>query len=200
MMDDTGTKLVAEMAVKLTESAVRNTTGMVTDKIAKVKAKRDDKQTIRELETIINDLLDDKNELIRIAKTYEQEFVSQKITEKELGYITNSVLPLLDKFVPLNQKETVGQVKSLLSVETLTVMQLLGFNYKRAIGEPLTVLTQKLIESKAPADSIITQKTNLAVMEIIKDPEASKRYEALTGVRLSTPVEAKQSSNASTAE
>jgi len=186
-MDDTNAKLVAETAVKLTESAVRNTTGMVTDKIAKAKAKRDDKQTIRELETIINDLLDDKNELIRIAKTYEQEFVAQKVTEKELQYITDSVIPLLDKFVPPNQKETVSQLKSLLSVETLTVMQLLGFNYKRAIGEPLTVLLQKLIESKVPSNPAEEQRANLLALEIIKDPEASKRYEAWTGKKLFIP-------------
>ena len=45
------------------------------------------------------------------------------------------------------------QIKSLLSVETLTIMQLLGFNYKRAIGEPLTLLLQKTIESKINASA-----------------------------------------------
>lgn len=184
-MDETGSKLVAELAVKLTESAVRNTTGIITDKIGKIKAKSDDKQTIRELDTIINDLLDDKNELIRIAKTYEQELVSQKITKKELKYITDNMLPLLDKFIPQNQREMVDQIKSLLSVETLSIMQLLGFNYKRAIGEPLTMLVQKNIEAKLPGDPTGAERANLLALEIIKDPEASKRYEAWTGKQLS---------------
>lgn len=184
-MDDATTKLVAETAVKLADSAVRNTAGIVTDKITKIKAKRDDKQTIRELEDIVNELLEDKSELIRIAKTYEQELVSQKITEKDIKYITDNVLPLLEKFVPANQKETVDQIKSVISVETLTIMQLLGFNYKRAIGEPLTALLQKTIESKIPADSTTNQKMQLAIIELVKDPEAAKRYEILTGVKLS---------------
>lgn len=184
-MDDATTKLVAETAVKLADSAVRNTAGIVTDKITKIKAKRDDKQTIRELEDIVNELLEDKSELIRIAKTYEQEFVSQKITEKDIKYITDNVLPLLEKFVPANQKETVDQIKSVISVETLTIMQLLGFNYKRAVGEPLTTLLQKTIESKNPADSSTNQKLQLAIIELVKDPEAVKRYETLTGVKLS---------------
>ena len=64
-------------------------------------------------------------------------------------------------------------------------MQLLGFNYKRAIGEPLTVLLQKTIESKIPADSSEAQRANLLALEIIKDPEASKRYEVWTGKKLS---------------
>ena len=184
-MDDATTKLVAETAVKLADSAVRNTAGIVTDKITKIKAKRDDKQTIRELEDIVNELLEDKSELIRIAKTYEQELVSQKITEKDIKYITDNVLPLLEKFVPANQKETVDQIKSVISVETLTIMQLLGFNYKRAIGEPLTALLQKTIESKIPANSTTNQKMQLAIIELVKDPEAAKRYEILTGVKLS---------------
>ncbi len=184
-MDDATTKLVAETAVKLADSAVRYTAGIVTDKITKIKAKRDDKQTIRELEDIVNELLEDKSELIRIAKTYEQELVSQKITEKDIKYITDNVLPLLEKFVPANQKETVDQIKSVISVETLTIMQLLGFNYKRAIGEPLTALLQKTIESKIPANSTTNQKMQLAIIELVKDPEAAKRYEILTGVKLS---------------
>jgi N-acyl-L-homoserine lactone synthetase len=184
-MDDATTKLIAETTVKLAESALRNTAGIVTDKITKIKAKHDDKQTIRELEDIVNELLEDKSGLIRIAKTYEQELVSQKITEKDIKYITGNVLPLLEKFVPANQKETVDQIKSVISVETLTIMQLLGFNYKRAIGEPLTTLLQKIIESKVPVDGTANQKMQLAIIELVKDPEASRRYEILTGVKLS---------------
>jgi len=66
-------------------------------------------------------------------------------------------------------------------------MQLLGFNYKRAIGEPLTVLLQKLIESKVPSNPAEEQRANLLALEIIKDPEASKRYEAWTGKKLFIP-------------
>jgi hypothetical protein len=40
-------------------------------------------------------------------------------------------------------------IKPLLSVETLTVLQLLGFNFKQAIGEPLTELVAGLIAAKA---------------------------------------------------
>lgn len=36
--------------------------------------------------------------------------------------------------------ESFEQLKELISVDTLKTMQLLGFNYKAAIGEPLTKL------------------------------------------------------------
>lgn len=36
--------------------------------------------------------------------------------------------------------ESLNQIKDLISVDTLKTMQLLGFNYKTAIGDPLTQL------------------------------------------------------------
>lgn len=182
-MEDPITTLTKHLATVV----INNTATIVADRVKTARANKDKDKTIAALEEIINELVSDKSELTRIAQAYEQEFVSQKITEKELKYITDNVLPLLDKFISQDQKETVEQIKSVLSVETLTIMQLLGFNYKRAVGEPLTVLLQKTIESKIPADPSIAQRTNLVAMEIIKDPEASKRYEAFTGNKLSTP-------------
>ncbi len=172
------------LAKQLATVIISNTATIVADRVKTAHANKDKDKTIAALEEIINELVSDKSELTRIAQAYEQEFVSQKITEKELKYITDNVLPLLDKFIPQNQKETVEQIKSVLSVETLTIMQLLGFNYKRAIGEPLTILLQKNIEAKIPADPIANQKLQLALIELVKDPDASKRYEALTGVKL----------------
>lgn len=179
---------IATLTKQLATAVINNTATIVADRVKAARANKDKDKTIAALEEIINELVSDKSELTRIAQAYEQEFVSQKITEKELKYITDNVLPLLDKFVPASQKDTIDQVKSILSVETLTIMQLLGFNYKRAIGEPLTTLLQKTIESKIPADPAEAQKVNLVAMEIIKDPEASKRYEAWTGSKLSTPL------------
>ena len=68
-----------------------------------------------------------------------------------------------------------------MSVETLTIMQLLGFNYKKAIGEPLTLLLQKTIESKIPVDSTLNSKWALAMANIALDKEATKRYYKLIG-------------------
>lgn len=39
-------------------------------------------------------------------------------------------------------------IKDLISVDTLKTMQLLGFNYKAAIGEPLTELCASAISAK----------------------------------------------------
>lgn len=188
MTDATTPNPIAALATKLAVVVASNTATIVVDRVRTAHANKDKATTITALEEIINDLVSDKSELIRIAQAYEQEFVSQQVTKKELEYITKNVLPLLDKFISKDQKEIVEQLKSLLSVETLTIMQLLGFNYKRAIGEPLTLVLQKWIESKVPVDPNEAQRANLVAMEIIKDPEAWRRYEAWTGKKLSTSV------------
>jgi len=174
-------QLIAELASSLIEASARNTATYIADKIRVSKAKKNDKETINELEEIIQNLLNDKIEIQRIAQAYEQELTSQKITEGDIEYITDNLLPIFSKFIPSDQIENFEQIKSLLSVETLTIMQLLGFNYKRAIGEPLTLLVQKTIESKIPVDSTINNQWALAMTNIALDEETTKRYYKLIG-------------------
>jgi hypothetical protein len=56
---------VADLGIRLGEAALRNSAGAVLDKIRTIKARRNDKETINELDEIINGLLDDKSELVR---------------------------------------------------------------------------------------------------------------------------------------
>ena len=58
-------------------------------------------------------------------------------------------------------------------------MQLLGFNYKRAIGDPLTNLLKRYIESKMPSDNELSLTYVLKMAEIAKDEESTKRYISL---------------------
>ena len=49
------------------------------------------------------------------------------------------------------EKEGVAALKALVSVEMLTVLQLVGFNFKAAIGEPLTQVVETWIRQLAPS-------------------------------------------------
>ena len=91
-------------------------------------------------------------------------------------------MPILNKFIPNDKKDDFEQIKSLLSVETLTIMQLLGFNYKKAIGEPLTNLLKRVIESKMPSDVETNTKFALKIADIATDENATNRYLQLTGL------------------
>lgn len=176
-------QILSQLAANLAELAARNTASFISNKISTVKTKKNDKETIAALEEIVNDLLNDKLEIQRIAQSYEQELVSQKITEDDIKYITDNLLPIFSEFIP--DKVQVEQLKKILSVETLTIMQLVGFNYKQAIGEPLTLLLRKTIESKMPKDSKINTSYELAMAILAKDKDATKRYYKLTGQEVS---------------
>ena len=137
----------------------RNTVEGITTKIKALKKGRNNERTIQELEEIINDLINDRSELARIAQVYKEELVAQQIKSSDIEYITEELLPILKKLMTktgnkhTNQSEEFQNIidilTPLLSVETFTILQLLGFNFKRAIGEPLTDLLRNLIMSKA---------------------------------------------------
>lgn len=187
---------IADLGIKLGEAALRNTAGAVLDKIKSVKAKKNDKETINELEEIINSLIADKNELVGIGEAYKQELVAQQISQDDIEYITESFIPRLKELVDLtasddtaaNVEKFVDVLKPLLSVEMLTVLQLVGFNFKRAIGEPLTLLLQKAITSRVPADpqsefeyKKLVMAFNIEVAKIAQDQDASDRWKQLKG-------------------
>ncbi|MGH2115157.1 hypothetical protein [Aerococcus urinaeequi] len=46
----------------------------------------------------------------------------------------------------MKQRESIEQLVDLIQVDTLRTMQLLGFNYREAIGEPLTELVANSIK------------------------------------------------------
>lgn len=136
---------IIKITAELTAILARNSAGYIFDKVKAAKARKNDQETIKELEEIISNLIEDKNELQRISQVLSQELISQRITEDEIKYITDNVLPLLERFMPSNDKN-MDTIKALLSPEILQILQVLGFNYKMAIGEPLTMLVRGLIE------------------------------------------------------
>ena len=135
--------------------------------------------------------------MVQIAQAYEQEFVAQQISQEEIEYITKSFIPVLKKLIEqtssgensvaaANIENAIDVLTPLLSVEMLTVLQLVGFNFKKAIGEPLTLLLQKFITSKAPADpqselerTELALKYNTEALKVAQDKEASDRLEQL---------------------
>lgn len=61
-MDDKQKKFI-QLAANLIEASARNSASYISDKIKMSKVKKNDKETITELEEIISDLLRDKAEI-----------------------------------------------------------------------------------------------------------------------------------------
>jgi hypothetical protein len=192
--------LAAAMA-HLAELAIPSATATIYTKVEAITKGKATEQTVNELKQIINDLIKERNDLVAIAQTYEQELVAQRISDKDIKYIIDSVLPVLKIFVEkmpasgtaaaqkAQAEEAIDILEQLLSVDMLTVLQLLGFNYKRAIGEPLTLLLQKLITSISRPDpqlaaenNRLNLETSLALANIAQDEEATERLRRVLGI------------------
>ncbi len=144
----------------LKEISSRNTAQTIYNKINLAKQRNDDKEAANVLEEIINDLTTDKNELIRIANSYERELMSQDISDSDIDYITKELLPIITTIIPLNEDnlDFISSIQKVLSKETFKILQLLGFNYKEAIGLPLTNFVAQAIQNQT--NKLIGQKVN----------------------------------------
>lgn len=150
-MDEMTTKLLTEMGVNLTTLALKGTTTAVQNKIKAIKTQKDLDSVRNSYDEIINELLSEREEAVRIAQAYKEELDKVEISEDDIVYLHNTISKILEIIKSFsNDKDILDgfeQVKELISVDTLKTMQLLGFNYKAAIGEPLTEVCSAYILS-----------------------------------------------------
>ena len=180
------------LGLQLAEAAARNSASSILDRIRARKALKKSDETVAELEDIINELLSDKAELIRIAQSFEQDMVAQRISSDDVSYIVDNIIPVLQRLMELGSEDgesasaiqqQVDLVRPILSAETLTILQLVGFNFRKAIGEPLTALLSQLILSSEKTRNhelhmqvLMNQRS---MMELALDAEAAARYAEL---------------------
>ncbi|WP_409483033.1 hypothetical protein [Arsenicicoccus dermatophilus] len=216
LMDMSGTMNfdanLGELGVRLTELVAKNATSRVATRIETKKAAGRSDETITELQEIISELLDERSELQLIAQAFRDRVRAETIDVADLAYITENLVPLVERLISLGAKdgqqadtesddETSGEpgdipsevldlVKRLVSKEMLTLLQLVGFNYKRAIGEPLTSVVESYIrvlirENEEPDQrlqselQLLEAKRNVLVLEVCSDPE---KYARLAGL------------------
>lgn len=198
---------MAELTANFAAVIVKNSASAVFDKIRAIKAGKNDQEKISQLEQLVYALIDDKSELIGIAQAYKEELVAQQISDDDLRYIIDNVVPALkglaDQAVAdakdpqaaaqaMQMRDAIKSLEPLLSVHTLRILQLLGFNYKRAVGEPLTFLTQRLITARVPLGpqdlaeiNRLTTAFSTELAKVAQDEAATDRWERLRDFRAS---------------
>lgn len=176
---------ISQLTTQLAELVTRNAASAVASRISALRARKVDQEAMNELIELVNDLIADKNELIGVATAFEQEMVAQRISDDDITYITTKLIPVAEQLSDLadgaeESRDALDAIKGLVTAETLTIMQLVGFNFRRAIGEPLTMLVERAILSRirAPEQTDEMQKLQLlretAYLEALVDPEARR--------------------------
>ena len=149
-LNDPALEPLLNLGVSLAELAVKNTATAVATKIKTLKEEKNLEKVRNAYDEIINNLLSEKQEAIRIAQAYKNELEKIQISDEDILHLHNTVgnfLNVLQKFSSTLGGDELNNIISLISVDTLRAMQLLGFNYKAAIGEPLTKLCADKISS-----------------------------------------------------
>lgn len=180
----------------LTELAVKGTATAISNKIKSIREEKNAEKLRATYDEIINELLNEREEAVRIAQAYKSELEKVVISDEDIKHLHNTVSRILELLknnndIGINQNgvtkqlEKYEQIKELISVDTLKTMQLLGFNYKSAIGEPLTLMLRNFILSKVVEpdslkafEKIVTPE----MVEILKNDKAYANFKKITGI------------------
>lgn len=146
--------LSIDLAVRFTEAVGRTSVSWVSDKMSQAKSNKDTAAQQVAYEEIITKLLDDKSELEMLARQYKDLYEKVSISDEDIEHLQKTVsgaVQLLSSIQSPNSRNDrfdANTIVQLISKDTLKTMQLLGFNYKEAIGEPLTEVCATAIRTK----------------------------------------------------
>ena len=163
-MDEAYMQMMTEMGVSLAELAAKGTASIINKKVRAIKDVKDAEKLRTTYDGLLNEVLQEREEAVRIAQAYKTELDRIVISDDDIEHLHNTVSRVLELFKAMQiasaiakgeenterieaQIQSFEQMKELISIDTLKTMQLLGFNYKAAIGEPLTVLCANAISS-----------------------------------------------------
>lgn len=200
-MDEMYTTELLGLGTSLTELAVKGTVTAVSNKIKAIKEEKNVEKIRNTYDAIINELLNEREEAVRIAQAYKSELEKVVISDEDIQHLHNTVSRILEIIKGIQiasaeqqggdvdairtQVESYEQIKELISVDTLKTMQLIGFNYKSAIGEPLTLMLKNFILSKVTEpdslkafEKIVTPE----MVEILKDNTAYENFKQITNM------------------
>ena len=149
-MDQTMTAALVEMGYTLSGLILKGTATKIDTKIKSLKEERDANKLRSEYDEIVNQLLAERADALRIAQSYQAEIERYQISDEDIEHLqktVEAVLEIVKNMSPQTPIDSFEKFKELISVDTLKAMQLLGFNYKAAIGEPLTQICANAISS-----------------------------------------------------
>ena len=143
-------ELLMKAGTELTALTMKGTVAVIGDKVKSLKEVREIEKLRNSYDSIISEIIQEREDAIRIARTYRAELERIEISDDDIKHLHNTISRLLDlikPFTPQTGDIDINTFKDLINADTLKTMQLLGFNYKEAIGEPLTKLCADKISS-----------------------------------------------------
>ncbi|MDR3602580.1 MAG: hypothetical protein P4L49_19210 [Desulfosporosinus sp.] len=82
--------VLTEMGTNLTNLAVKGTVSAVSTKIKAIKLEKDTEIIKNKYDEIINELLSEREEVIRIAQVYKSELDRYEISDEDITHLHNT--------------------------------------------------------------------------------------------------------------
>ena len=121
-MDSLYTQPLVEMGVSLTELAIKGTATAVTNKIKAVKEEKNIEKIRNTYDEIVNELLSERDEAVRIAQAYKSELERIVISDDDIVHLHNTVSRILE--IVINP----GPYSSEVSKEVSGFVRPIGFS------------------------------------------------------------------------
>lgn len=140
-MDRLDMRDIGEVSARLAAMADDRTAERVSNQFAVIRGRKDTDEICNSYEEIINELVAQRAQAIAVAQAYESELQRYRISDEDIACLQGAFCRLLEiagKQPGGESVRSLDQLRDLISVDTLKAMQLLGFDYKEAIGDPLT--------------------------------------------------------------
>ncbi len=143
---------IIESGTALATLVGSGTVKAISAKIQSLKSEKSVDKVRAGYDEILTQVLQERSDAILLAQTYKAELDKIEISDEDIEHLQNTVSNVLDiikRLSPETPMDTYETIRDLISVDTLKTMQLLGFNYKAAIGEPLTEICANAIKNLA---------------------------------------------------
>jgi len=139
-MNEIYTTELLSLGTALAELAVKGTATAVSSKIRAIKEEKNIEKIRSTYDEIINELLSEREEAVRIAQAYKSELEKVVISDEDIQHLHNTVSRILEIIkksqissaeqigpeaveVVKSQVESYEQINELISVDTLKTMQ-----------------------------------------------------------------------------
>lgn len=118
-MSDLYTTELLGLGTSLTELAIKGTATAVSNKIKAIKEEKNVEKIRRTYDEIINELLDEREEAVRIAQAYKSELEKVVISDEDIQHLHNTVSRILEiiKDIQMTNAEPLGEA----AVEVSTI-------------------------------------------------------------------------------
>ena len=158
------TKSLTEKDNMLKSLVESETLHNINYKIQELKEVKDAKILINDYNNIVNELIQERAKAILLAQMYRAEFDNIVINDKDIEHLQNTIKNFFDLIVQsykfeLDQdnEEQMKKIKiyeqelhsltNMINADTIKTLFLMGFDFREAIGKPMTDLCARSIRS-----------------------------------------------------